>query len=250
MKIISLNVWGGRVHTELTYFLKNKQDSTDIFCFQEMCHRADDKFLDVEWYDDGINTQLFDYIAQILPNHKGFFYPHFEDFWGLAMFVKKDIPIIGEGEKLVHQTESAEEARRGGTSKNTQYILTEKSNKKVSVVNFHGLWNGRGKTDSDTRIQQSKEIVSFLKSLEGEIVFCGDFNLRPDTESLKIIENFGFRNLIKEHNILSTRTSHYKKEERFADYTLVTKGIEVKNFKILPEEVSDHNAMYLEFSLK
>ncbi len=249
MKIISLNVWGGRVHAELTHFLKSKQDSIDIFCFQEMYHQADGKFSNVEWKDDGIHNQLFDYVAQLLPNHVGIFYPHFEDFWGLAMFVKKNIQIIAEGEKLVHQTESIEEARRGGTSKNIQYVLTEINSKKVSIVNFHGLWNGKGKTDSESRVAQSRKIVEFLKSLEGEVVLCGDFNLRPDTESLKIVEDFGFRNLVKEYGITSTRTSHYKKEERFADYALITKGVEVKDFKILPEEVSDHNAMYLEFSL-
>lgn len=145
--------------------------------------------------------------------------------------------------------ESIEEARRGGTSKNIQYILTERNGKRLNIVNFHGLWNGKGKTDSDSRIAQSKEIVTFLKTLSGEIVLCGDFNLKPDTESLKIIEEFGFRNLIREYGVTSTRTSLYKKEERFADYMLVTSGVKVLDFKVLPDEVSDHNAMFVEFEL-
>ncbi|MBS3903520.1 MAG: hypothetical protein KGZ30_04085 [Anaplasmataceae bacterium] len=60
-------------------------------------------------------------------------------------------------------------------------------------------------------------------------------------------EGLGLDNLIKRFGVTSTRTSHYKREEKFADYMLVSKGIEVKEFKILPEEVSDHAAMYLEF---
>jgi len=249
MKLISLNVWGGRVQAELSSFLKEHERDTDIFCFQEMYHRADGKFSNAKWKDDGIHSQLFDHVAGLLPNHTGIFYPHFEDFWGLAMFVKKDVPLLGEGDKFVHHMESIEVARLGGTSKNIQYVISEINGKKISIVNFHGLWNGKGKTDSESRIAQSNEIIAFLKELEGEIVLCGDFNLRPDTESLKMIEDFGFKNLIKEYGVASTRTSHYKKEERFADYMLVTKGIQVKDFKVLPDEVSDHNAMYLEFEI-
>jgi hypothetical protein len=69
----------------------------------------------------------------------------------------------------------------------------------------------------------------------------------PDTESLKKLENIGMRNLIKEFNITGTRSSHYAKPERFADYTLVSDGIKVNDFKVLPDEVSDHLAMYLDF---
>jgi hypothetical protein len=62
-----------------------------------------------------------------------------------------------------------------------------------------------------------------------------------------MLEEAGLRNLIKGYGITSTRTSLYKKEHRFADYTFVSENISVIDFKILPEEVSDHNAMYLDF---
>lgn len=251
MKLISLNLWGGRVHAELTVFLKEYSQTTDIFCFQEMYHQADGKFSNAKWADDGINPQLFDYIKSLLPGHNGIFYPHFEDFWGLAIFVKKDIPILEEGEQFVHHASSKEEEQTGATSKNLQYISIEFNHKKVNIVNFHGLYGGRGfgKGDSESRIKQSKNIVIFLESLSGEIVLCGDFNLKPNTESLKMIENAGLINLIKEAGVTSTRTSFYKKDEKFADYTLVTDGISVKKFKVLPDEISDHNAMLLEFDI-
>ena len=55
------------------------------------------------------------------------------------------------------------------------------------------------------------------------------------------------RNLVKEYEITSTRTSFYKKsEDKHADYIFVSNGIEVKDFRVLPEEVSDHSALYLE----
>ena len=35
MKIITLNLWGGKIYDKLIEFLKSKQD-VDIFCFQEV----------------------------------------------------------------------------------------------------------------------------------------------------------------------------------------------------------------------
>jgi len=69
----------------------------------------------------------------------------------------------------------------------------------------------------------------------------------PENRSLNMFEDFGMKNLIKEFNIPSTRSSHYKKPERFADYTFVSKDIKVNQFRVLSDEVSDHLAMYLDF---
>lgn len=65
-----------------------------------------------------------------------------------------------------------------------------------------------------------------------------------------MIENTGLRNLIKEHGITSTRTSLYTKEEKFADYVLIGPGIQVTNFEVLPDEVSDHAPLRIEFEIK
>ena len=77
---------------------------------------------------------------------------------------------------------------------------------------------------------------------------AGDFNLMPDTESISILENMSVRNLIKDYGITNTRTSYYTKSaDKFADYTFVTEGIEVSDFKVLLDEISDHAATYLDF---
>lgn len=78
-------------------------------------------------------------------------------------------------------------------------------------------------------------------------ILCGDFNLRPDTESMNIIEQ-GMNNLIKINNISSTRTRYYKKEEKFADYILTSPDIVVNEFAVLSDEVSDHAPLYLDFN--
>lgn len=134
----------------------------------------------------------------------------------------------------------------GNHARNIQYVTVQTSNGPLTVVNFHGLWNGKGKTDTEDRMNQSKNILEFIKNLQGEHVLCGDFNLLPNTKSIAVLENAGLQNLIKRFGITSTRTSHYTKPDKYADYVFVTNEIKVKDFKVLPEEVSDHHALYLE----
>ena len=67
-----------------------------------------------------------------------------------------------------------------------------------------------------------------------------------DTESMKVLEK-GMRNLVKDYGVTSTRSHFYKKRGKFADYILVSPEVEVKDFKVLQESVSDHLPLYLEF---
>ena len=72
---------------------------------------------------------------------------------------------------------------------------------------------------------------------------------RNEPASIQLLEEAGWNNLIRTHGILSTRTHLYEKEERFADYIFTKNNVQVQEFRVLPEEVSDHAALFLECSL-
>ncbi len=132
-------------------------------------------------------------------------------------------------------------------ARNLQFVTVDGPAGRLTVMNFHGLWNGLGKGDSDERIAQSRRILDCLRGRTEPVVLCGDFNLLPDTESLRMLEAVGLRNLVVEFGVTSTRTSLYRRPERFADYVLVSHGIDVGDFRALPDEVSDHAPFLLEF---
>lgn len=247
MKIISLNTWGGRVKEPFNEFIKKHLD-IDVFCFSEVYNDATNKDQYYREHRDKINFDLLNDLKELLPNHNFLYHPHLSDWWGLAMFIKNNIEIIESGEIFVHKQKDwdIEKEKQGYTAKNIQYAKLKNKSKEICVINFHGLWTGLGKGDTDDRILQSKNIINFIEKLKGEVVFCGDFNLRPDTESVKIFEDFGLRNLIVENNITDTRTSYYKRSERFADYMFVSNGLNVEEFNVMPDEVSDHAALYIE----
>src|SRR6266481_4148990 len=228
MKIITLNTWGGRAGKEklLDFFVKQK-DSVDIFCLQEIWSAP-------HYHLEGRlagglpikheNTMPYgkQETSELLSNYQSYFRPHFFDNYGLLTFVKKDFRVITEGEIFVHKYKGfVQEDDLGRHARNIQFVTIENDGKPVTIINFHGLWNGQGKGDSADRLEQSDKIVNFLKELKNPFVFCGDFNLAPETESIKKLENFGLKNLIKEYGVTSTRTSFYTKPEKYADYVFV-----------------------------
>ncbi len=244
MKIISLNTWGGRAGIENLHDFFRKNKEVDIFCLQEVWEGGDSE---VAKWGEGIDTKMLTNIGSILESHSLFFYPHYHDWYGLAMFVKKNFIIIEEGDIFVHKDKGwVHDEFAANHARNLQYVTIETKYGLQTILNFHGIWNGQGKDDSDDRLIQSDNISKFLSKINNPHVLMGDFNLLPETKSLKILEDNGLRNLIKEFGVTSTRSSHYKKPLKFADYTLVSKEIKVKDFRVLPDEISDHLAMYLD----
>lgn len=221
-------------------FIENNKD-VDVFCFQEIYENARE-IMAVEYPDDMHDG--FSDLEKLLPEHRGFFRPILLGVYGIAIFVKKNISVVEEGEVLIHPSE-IERISDGHHSRNMQWVKLNYDGKDFVVMNVHGLWNGMGKNDSPPRISQSNIIRKFMDGVSGSKILCGDFNLNPDTESIKILEN-GMKNLVKDYNITSTRTSFYAKPGKFADYMFVSPDIEVKDFKVMPEEVSDHSALFLE----
>lgn len=243
MKLISLNLWGGRIYKPLVKFLTEHSEEVDIFCFQEIYHNATDKMSD-ELRNPRLN--LFTELQQLLPGYNAFFRPAIKNVYGIGIFVKKNILVLDEGEIIIHSNQDYL-GYGGNHSRNLQWAECKLNGKVYSILNVHGLWNGKGKTDTEDRILQSQRIKKFMSTLCHPIILCGDFNLHPETESLKMLEE-NMINLIKTHSVKSTRSHYYLKEEKFADYVFVSSDIKVKEFKVLQEPVSDHLPLWLEFS--
>lgn len=240
MKLITLNTWGARVKEPFREFIKRNKD-VDIFCFQEIYDKAEQV---MKGFYPEAEHNLYSELQGLLPEHNSFFRPALKGVYGVGMFIKKDIEIIEEGDITIHKN-PGEPEMSGHHDRNLQWVEIKQNNNSYMIANVHGLWNGMGKTDTEARINQSTIIKEFIDSKNGHKILCGDFNLNPDTESVRILEK-GMRNLIKDYSISSTRTSFYEKPGRFADYIFTSPDIKVKDFKVMPDEVSDHSALFLE----
>lgn len=247
MKLISLNTWSGRGgNQELLDFFARHKNETDIFCLQEVWEGGHDYR---EQWGPNVDVLLFTHLKEVLDGYTAFFRPHFFGFFGLGIFIKKNIKIVEEGDTFVFKDRENmfDDTDAVNHARNLEYVTINTPKGDRTIINFHGLWNGINKEDNQERLTQADNISRFLKGVKTPHILCGDFNLLPGSNTFVQLQELGIRNLIKEFGVTSTRSSHYKKPVRFADYTLVSEGIKVNDFKILPDEVSDHLAMYLDF---
>ncbi|MDJ0651580.1 MAG: hypothetical protein QNJ27_00995 [Simkaniaceae bacterium] len=158
------------------------------------------------------------------------------------------IIVLDRGEVMVY--ENPDYSKVGPHhSRNLQWIKCNDRERVFAVANVHGLWNGKGKGDTPERIFQSRNIKKTINNLHMPHILCGDLNLTLQTRSLRILDS-DMRNCITEYGVRSTRTRYYEKEEKYADYMILSKGIKINKFKVLPDEVSDHSPLFLDFDLE
>lgn len=263
MKLISLNTWGGKIYQPLMDFIKQHAKDTDIFCFQEIYNTPTENH-----EHRGFRLNLYDEMSILLKDFNGYFAPTQEGYflfsefserldfdisWGLTVFVKKNLTVKSVGDFFVFgERNSLVENSLQTLPRNVQYINLKVDNKNLVICNVHGIWSPGSKIDTPQRIEQSKKIKEFLSTQKGGKIVCGDFNLTLNTKSVKMLEE-DLKNLIREFNIERTRSrlnpffgkSNFQK---FADYTFVSKEVEVKNFSVPDIEISDHLPMILQFS--
>lgn len=228
----------------LVSFLKNHQD-TDILCFQEVYHNAVGTIVNNETPPKCLD--IYDRLTELLPNHKPYFRPVVKGVYGLSTFIKRDLEVVGEGEESIYENPTCPDSS-GAHSRILQWLTLKAHNQAITVVNVHGLWNGKGKLDVPERLDQSQRIRTFMASCPHPLIVCGDFNLSPGTESLNILTE-GMQDFIALTQAPSTRSSFYQKPERYADYILASPQIQAHHFAVLPDEVSDHLPLYLEFQV-
>lgn len=240
---------------ELQEFIKQNAESTDIYCFQEIYSTTTDK----EEYEN-YRMNLYSELRNLLPDFKGRFevrstgYLYLDpvDFdlsYGLAAFVDQQHDVEGFSNEIVCTKIGHDDNDGREVPINVQITRLDG----ITILNLHGVWiKSAHKIDTPERIEQSKNLKKITErelTAGREVILCGDFNLKPDTESIQILESAGLRNLVREHEVADTRTSFYKKEIRTADYIFVSDGIQVNDFTVLPDEISDHAPLYLDFEI-
>ncbi len=244
MKLTTLNLWAGKVYKPLLEFLEKHSKEVDIFCFQEDFDNPPGHTP----FQKNTRQDIDQDIRKVLTDFDGWLAPVQDYEESPAMYIRKDIRILKRGEEWVYRWKNAMENGDPTTwGINLQYAQVEQSGRQYTICNMHGHWTPHFKGDNEARLEQSRNIRKFLDLIPGPRILCGDFNMNPDTESMRILEET-MRNLIKEYGVTSTRNHFHPKGSQFADYVMTSPEVEVKDFRVLPEIVSDHQPLLLEFS--
>jgi hypothetical protein len=225
MKIIFLNIWNGKMGEPLRDFIAQEAPVTDVFCLEEVYPESK------PWCDE-----LLDGFTDVSSYKKGS-----EDNFALTTYVKDAFTVLDSGDIL------------GGISNVGSGLFTEikTSDGSLSVCNVHGLARPGEKLDNPDRIAQSRILIDLFRQRPGQKVIGGDFNILPDTESIRMFAKDGYVDLISAWNIPTTRNrlawENYPGHELYySDYVFVSPDMQVNNFIVLQNEISDHLPMILE----
>lgn len=252
MKLITLNAWGGKLYEPLIKFIKDNKD-VDFFCLQDVLFGDEPVFSPIK----GGRMNLCKEIEKILTDHERIISREENHSFmegevlpanvgsGKVIFYKKNFKLVQHGGFDVSDTNLTDTM----ISSQCQWGEFDTCSTHLTILNLHGMWQKDSKKqDTEERLEQSRRISQFMKGVSGPKILVGDFNIVPDGKSIAILEE-GMINLIKEHKIETTRNSYYTRGGKFADYIIISKEVGVNDFKTLPDEVSDHLALYLDFSL-
>lgn len=131
-----------------------------------------------------------------------------------------------------------------------QNAIIDIDGKELQIINVHGIWN-KDKVGDDRTIEQSRFILNNIRE-DIPVIVVGDFNLLPDTESIKIL-NDKLINLIEEYNIKSTRPTFNDGLDvgnLVCDYVFVNDKVKVNDFKVINSNISDHLPIIMDFDIK
>jgi endonuclease/exonuclease/phosphatase family metal-dependent hydrolase len=265
MQIISLNAWGGTCHDRLLPWIAAAQP--DVLCLQEVIHSPVPA---PDWltYRDGNHVlpqraNLFAEVVAALPDHSATFCPAAQgelwdgdralpSQWGVATFVRRRFPVIGQAQGFVHKDWSAHGYGDHPRSRTAHAVRLHDpdQDRTLSIAHMHGLRDPRGKVDTTERAGQARLFLDLSDrvSASDELrVLCGDFNVEPESATLRLLAEAGFVELVTAGGFPGTRTTLYPKPRRFADYLLVNQPQAVRRFDVLTApEVSDHCPLILE----
>jgi len=124
------------------------------------------------------------------------------------------------------------------------------SSKKIRILNYHGIWS-RDKQGTPITQNACQKIKKLARDVSYPSIICGDFNLFPHTDSMKIL-NDNFVSLVDHYKIKTTRPSsneHHHLDRNVVDYIYVSPSINILNFHVIDSNVSDHLPLMFSFSI-
>lgn len=244
IKFITLNIWkNSTIIDSAVAFIK--KENPDIINLQEV-YNAKDASLDkryrtLEILKKDLSLSYFHFAAKFRDiTKKDNLYAE----QGNAIFSR--FPIMKSGAiffDIPYRVVNDYEQKRiyDQLPKNLQSVVVEVEDTTFYIYNVHGIWGTDGK-DSKRRLKMSQTIVDQVKD-KRNVILAGDFNLRPNTQTIKNIEGY-LKNVFKDE--LTTTFNLKRKSDpggystAVVDMIFVSPDMKVIDHYCPQVDVSDH----------
>ncbi|QYK40615.1 MAG: endonuclease/exonuclease/phosphatase family protein [Paracoccaceae bacterium] len=266
MRIVSLNAWGGALWPALAAWVPAVR--ADVLCLQEVTQSVAPgpdwlRYVDDERALDQ-RSDLFADVSALLPGHRGQFCAAAQgplrdaqggihaSLHGIATWIDRGLTVTGQVQGFAHGAFRPDGwgAPPVPRALHILRIHVPRLARHVVIGHLHGLRDPDGKGDTPARVDQARRVVSALATLRAPgdpVILAGDLNILPGSATFAIMREIGLTDLVIAGGHRDTRTSHYRKSQRHADYLLVSPEVPVRAFDVpaLPE-VSDHRPLILD----
>ncbi len=240
LKILSLNLFeGGLFWGNIERFIKH--ENPDILCLQEVFN-GDER--------QPLSFQSIKRLKALLPEFFLYYSPELFEIWphgqgdgGNAIFSR--FPMSEEKTVFLHEEyrkilRPRREDDFSHYPKNLQSVVVTVDGKSLHVCNLHGIWGLDG-TDTKERLRMSKLIVKEIKK-KHPLVLMGDFNLKPNTETIQNIE--GHLTNVFAGEMTTSFNMEHKTNPGYAtavvDMFFASPDIHIVAKRVPTDDVSDH----------
>lgn len=236
LKVISWNIWGGKNLSEIIELLK--KESADIICLQEVLADENEsnsnaeiiaQALGLEWSYQP-STLLSPQISYLLKEQK----IQTSRQWGNAILSKYHIEqhrvhTLSESHKRI-----ALEIVVNITGNDIHFFSTHLVHTNYSPI--------------EIQINQTKNLLNILPDKLS--VVCGDFNSKPETDVIRLMEERMTNTQRPYSNGAYTYTSNSTGAKSVVDYIFCTENIKVISSGAIESDASDHLPIHAIIELK
>lgn len=253
LKILTLNIWqGGLLFDQVLKFIE--QEHPDVLCLQEVFDGKESTL--------PMNYRTIEVFREKFPAYNASFAPaflchteHGKIDQGNA--VLSLLPILSQNAVILnHGYGEYDEypADKDWTKdpKILQHCQIQVGDKLLNICNVHGVWDLHG-GDTPSRLKMSQIIVEYIKDKE-HVFLTGDFNVKPDTQTIQAIEAY-LINVLGDQRITSFNLKHKNLvaspgyATAVVDFVFVSKDLHVEKAESLDDDISDHLALLTEIEL-
>ena len=228
MEIIFLNTLNAQLTESISDFILGHAKTADMFCLQEAFHTG---------------TNMHEVCRRLLPEFECVEAEKEldnEDCFGQATYIRRKHQVLNSQVIFANDPDI-------GLGLITEIEI---NGKPLAVCNFHGVSKPGSKKDTEARIKQSQRIIEAMGSYGPRRIIGGDFNLDMDTHSVRVFSECGYRNLIVDYNIKTTRNRiawdmYPETPQLYADFVFASQGVQIESFEVPDIVISDHQPMIL-----
>lgn len=241
-KILQLNAWTGRIKGALLEFIQ--KNDFDIICLQEAI-----------WADDNETLEIFSATVEKIKEASKLKYESRADNWIANAFNTKIYQgnailsrekIIEEQIELVYGEEKVAETAQDLLNHyyKAQLVKLESG---LNIVNYHGYWLPTPIGD-ETTTDVMRKVAKIARNAKGPLVMCGDLNIIYDSPAMRELDFL--QDLTHKHNIDNTLVGLKFNGKVPCDHILINNQVEVTDFSVLNNIISDHKPLSATIKIK